>query len=323
MSSPKKAKHTSRALGWPEALCRWETHLRAEGRSPLTVRGYLFEARRLRDYLEGRRVRAPREIGLAHLRDYQVGLLTGNAARSGRSNGNATVHRIVTTLRSFFAFLVLEGALERDPSLGLQPPRATKPLPGHTLTPDQVRRLLAAPDLTTPKGLRDRALLEVLYATGLRRGEALALDLDDLDHHEREVRVRHGKGDKGRVLPVVPSAWRRLTEYVERGRPALTTAHPDSARSVFLSPLGRRMSESTILRALRQHAAAAGLARLSPHTLRRTFATQLHERGTSLRVIQDLLGHASLDTTMVYLRVDSKAIRREVIRHHPREGLDA
>lgn len=312
-----------KTLTWPEAVTIWETALRADGKAENTLRSYMFEARRLREYLDGSGIHAPGEIDLSHLRAYQVGLLTGTAARSGKPNGKGTVHRIVTTLRTLFAFLAEEGLIERDPSARLVPPPVAKTVPGHTLTTTEVRRLLESPDRTTPKGLRDRAFLEVLYGAGLRRGEALALDLGDLDHPEREVWIRHGKGDKGRVLPLIPAAWKHLMEYLERGRPTLMTEHSDSASAVFLSTLGRRMSESSILKGLRVHGATARITkRMTPHTLRRTFATELHRRGASLRVIQDLLGHASLDTTMIYLRVDSRMIRREVILHHPREAID-
>lgn len=321
---PSSKRPSKQQVTWPEALARWETALRAATKADTTVRSYLFEARRLREHLDARGVRDPAQVGLTHLRDYQVGLLTGAASRSGKPNGAATVHRIVTTLRTLFSFLAEEGLVPHDPSTRLEPPRVSRPVPGNTLTPAEVRRLLAAPDRTIPKGLRDRALLEVLYGAGLRRGEALALDLGDLDHHERELWIRQGKGGKGRVLPLIPSAWRQLMSYLERGRPALTSAHPDSGRAVFLSSRGRRVSESSILKLLRTHAATARIPkRLTPHTLRRSFATELHKRGASLRVIQELLGHASLDTTMLYLRVDARLIRREVILHHPREAIDA
>jgi integrase/recombinase XerD len=253
-----------------------------------------------------------------------VGLLTGTASRSGRPNGASTVHRVTTALRSFFRFLAAEERIERDPTARLEHPRLPRPLPGDVLTTEEVTAVLDVPDLTDPGGLRDRALVELLYATGLRRNEALDLDLGDLDHDERWVRVLHGKGDKGRILPVTRSAWHHLLGYVERGRPSLATRHPDSSCALFLSSLGRRLSEPSILRALRALGRQAGLARgLTPHTLRRSFATHLLQAGVSLRHIQALLGHASLTTTARYLGFDAHELRKELLLHHPRERIDA
>lgn len=186
----------------------------------------------------------------------------------------------------------------------------------------EVQSLIAAPDVATPRGLRDRAVVELIYATGVRNEETLALDLSDLDHHERLVIVRHGKGDKGRLLPVTRSAWNEVMTYLERGRPALATAHPDSGRAVFLGQRGRRLGKSG-LRFLLQHLAKeAGLTKnLTPHTLRRTFATALLKAGVDLRTIQVLLGHSNLNTTARYLRLDTTDLRRDVLLHHPRERM--
>jgi integrase/recombinase XerD len=323
--SKKFGKTTkTKRLTWADALAQYETHLRAARMAESTVYGYLLEATRLRDHLARRSVDRPGQVQLTHLRDYQVGLLTGAASRTGKANGVRTVHRVTTTLATFFGFLTAESLIERDPTLRLERPRLPKAAPGETLSVTEARRLLGAPDRTTPDGLRDRALLEVLYAAGLRRGEVLALDLGDLDHQQREVWVRHGKGDKGRVLPLTRAAWDEVMGYVERGRPALVGEHPDGARALFLTRRGGRLGEITLLKLLRRHAQAAGLKkRVTPHTLRRTFATHLLQNGVNLRHIQVLLGHEKLSTTAVYLRVDTKELRREILLKHPRERIDA
>ena len=310
-------------LAWPDALARYEAHLRAARKGDLTVYAYLLEAQRLREHLARAGVDAPGDVTLEHLRAYQVGLLTGTATRTRRPSGVATVHRITTTLGGLFGFLTAEGLLPRDPSLRLERPRLPRALPGDVLSTREALRLLRAPDLSTAGGLRDRALLEVFYGAGLRRAEALGLDLAHLDHRERELRVR-GKGDKERLVPLTRSAWLELMAYLERGRPALVTEHPDSGRAVFLSTLGRRLCTLAPLRLLRRCAAAAGLERrVTPHTLRRTYATELLKAGVSLRHIQLLLGHEKLTTTALYLRLDTRELRRELLLKHPRERFDA
>ena len=322
-SPSKSSKARRRAAGWPEALTRYEAHLLAERKGELTVYAYLLEAQRLREHLARQGVDTPDDVTLEHLRAYQVGLLTGACTRTGRPSSVRTVHRITTTLGGLFAFLTAEGLVARDPSLRLERPRLPRSLPGDVLTTREVRRLLRVPDTSTPEGLRDRALLEVFYGAGLRRAEVLGLDLADLDHRERELRVR-GKGNKERLVPLTRSAWLELVAYLERGRPALCSRHPDSGRAVFLSSHGRRCCELTPMRLLRRCALAAGLdRRVTPHTLRRTYATELLKAGVSLRHIQLLLGHEKLSTTALYLRLDTRDLRRELLLKHPRERIDA
>lgn len=235
-----------------------------------------------------------------------------------------TAARIATQLASFFGFLLDEGLIAADPTRRLERPRAPRAAPGEVLTVAEVRRLLAALPTTSPAGLRDRAVFEVLYATGVRRSELCDLDLADLDHPERELTVRHGKGDKGRVVPLTRSAYAAVENYLERGRPALASKHPDSGCALFLTGRGRRLHGIKLLYLLRDAAGRAGLAkRLTPHTLRRTCATHLLRGNVSLRHIQVLLGHESLDTTALYLKLDRAELRRELHLRHPRERLDA
>lgn len=312
-----------RALDWNEAIARYELHLRAGRKAASTVYNYRLEAERLRDHLAGRGVLAPGDVEVTHLREYQVGLLTGATSRRGKANGVQTVHRITTTLGGLFRFLCAEELLDRDPTLRLERPKLPAMRVGEVLTIKEVERLLAAPDRSTPKGLRDRALIEVLYAAGLRRAEAINLDLGDLDHGERELRVAHGKGDKARVVPLTRAAWLEVMAYVKRARPALVGDHPDSGRALFLSPFGRRMCVETVCRVMHAYVAEAGLGkRVTPHTLRRSFATHLLKAGVNLRAIQLLLGHAKLTTTAVYLRLDTRELRREILLNHPRERIE-
>ncbi len=308
-------------IDWPEALELFAQHQRAERRSPATIVSYACVLRALRAHLERRRVALrPGDVALMHLRSYVVGLLSG--ARGRRPFTPGTVSRIATTIATFFGFLASEGLIAEDPARRLERPRVPERLPGDVLSQADMQRLLAAADTSTPNGLRDRALVEVLYATGVRNAELLALDLTDLDRRQRLLSVRHGKGDKGRVVPITRSAWTELMGYIERGRPTLTTTHADSMRAVFMGQRGRRLSAAGLRNVLDRLSERAKVSvRLTPHTLRRTFATELLRAGVDLRTIQLLLGHSNLNTTARYLRLDASELRRDVILHHPRERM--
>lgn len=315
----RTANAPASALTWPEAITRYEEHLFARGASPRTVDGY---GRELRLFAEHAGEGGPGETTLGDLRAYQSGLMTGETTRRGRPMGAGTVARVTTTLVSFFRFLVDEGLIAEDPTRRLERPRQGRPV-GDVLSVEEVRRLLAQTDPTTPLGLRDRVMLEALYGTGLRRAELLALDLGDVRRDERELVVRHGKGDKGRVVPVGRTTWHALADYLARGRPALVARRAEVEAAVFVSQRGQRLCAQRLKEVLDALAPAAGISRrITPHTLRRTYATHLLENGADLRQIQLLLGHASLDTTAVYLRLSSAKLRRDLLLRHPRERFE-
>lgn len=321
MPTPTRRKKPS-AIRWEDAIDLFETHLRARRVSPRTLEGALADVKHLEVYLAERRSPPrPGEMTPQDLRGYQADLFSG--AATGRALVAGTVARITSNLAGFFKLLAAEGYVRGSPASGLERPRLPKRGPGTTLTVKEVEALLGACDRTTPEGLRDRALLEVLYATGLRRAEVTALDLADVDRVEREIHVRHGKGDKARVVPLTRSAWEPLAGYLERGRPALTSQHPDSFGVVFLTARGQRLNVMSFPRLFRALAAKAGIKkRVTPHVWRRTFATHLLKGKVSLRHIQELLGHERLDTTALYLGLDREELRREILLHHPRERLD-
>ena len=311
----------ARALAWEDALARFETSLRARRSSPWTVTSYLRELGQLARRLRARGRAAPSEVTTHDLREHVTGLFSGATATHGAPLRPATVARIVAILASFFGFLADDGLLPHDPTARLERPRLPRPVPLDTLSVPEVRRLLGAIDPSTPLGLRDRALVELLYATGLRRSEALSLTLPELDRAAREVRVL-GKGERGRAVPVTRAAWLALEDYLARGRPALASAR-SGALVVFLGCRGEAFTKAGLLKLLRKLVARAGLDKnVTPHTLRRTFATHLLEHGVGLRQIQVLLGHASLDTTAVYLRLETETLRRELLLKHPRERMD-
>jgi integrase/recombinase XerD len=320
----KRATRIASKITWQEALVLYETYLIAKRSAERTLHGYQLEIKYFQEHLERRAPKAtPHDVTTQDLRVYVSGLLTGEASRTKRRLQAGTVARVVTQLSDFFRFLEGEKKIQDDPTRRLERPSVPKRVPGDVLSLKEVRALLEAAENTTPWGLRDRALVELLYATGLRRNEARDLDLFDLDHKEREITVRCGKGGKGRVVPLTRSAYEKVSDYLDRGRSRLAKATEDAATAFFLSHRGRRLSKTALASLLKQLAARARLRKLvTPHTLRRTFATHLLKSGTSLRTIQLLLGHENLNTTAIYLRVDSQELRREIVLKHPRERID-
>jgi integrase/recombinase XerD len=227
--------------------------------------------------------------------------------------------RKAAAIRAFYRFCFAEELIERDVAGLLDLPRQSRQLPD-TLDVVQVEALLAAPDPASPMGIRDRALLELLYASGLRISEALSLDLEDISLDGTWVRVI-GKGDRERVVPVGDVAIDALRTYQGTVRPAWVVAQTPTARGgpLFLSSRGHRMGRMDAWRLLRRSALRAGLtAHVSPHTLRHSFATHLLEGGADLRVVQELLGHASITTTQLYTHLTGERIKQIYARAHPR-----
>lgn len=226
-----------------------------------------------------------------------------------------TVRRKAAALRAFYRFLRSEGLRSDDPTTALRAPRRPRRAPA-VLRRDEVERLLAAPRGSDPLTLRDRALLELLYACGLRASEAAALDLGDIDPQEALVRVR-GKGEKERLVPVGRVALSALDLWLSRGRPRLVGA--TNERALFVNARGGRLTRQGVYTIVRRHARTAGLARkLSPHTLRHTFATHLLAGGCDLRTVQELLGHADVTTTQIYTQLAADRLRDDYYRAHPR-----
>lgn len=223
--------------------------------------------------------------------------------------------RLVSTLRRFYRHLVQTGALARDPSARIAAPRIGRPLP-RSLTEAEVEALIAAPDTATPEGLRDRAMLEVLYAAGLRVSELVSLPASRVNTRQGVVRVL-GKGGKDRLVPLGEEALEWVGTWLEEGRPALLGAR--SSEALFVTARGGPMTRQAFWYLIRRHARRAGITSpLSPHTLRHAFATHLLDHGADLRALQMLLGHAALSTTQIYTHVARERLKALHARHHPR-----
>lgn len=294
-------------------------YLRVErGLSPATIAAYAGDLRAFAAAVTG--AGSTWRAEPAVVRDYLAAL-----ARPPRVLRPSSHRRKAAALRAFFRFCFAEGLIERDVASLIDLPRASRLLPD-TLDVAAVEALLAAPDASTAIGVRDRALFELLYACGLRISEALRLDRDDLSSAEASVRVI-GKGDRERLLPVGDVALAALARYLAEVRPTWLAAaerrvgERGLARGgpLFLTARGGRLGRMGAWRGLRRAALIAGLSgRVTPHTLRHSFATHLLEGGADLRVVQELLGHASITTTQLYTHLTGERIKQVYARAHPR-----
>ncbi len=285
------------------------------GLSRNTLEAYRSDLQQFGQFLARERL-DPLEISATQLAAFVSELAGSGSGASGVAP--ATLQRKVACLRSFYRYLRRERMIEHDPAAELRGPRSRTRLP-QVLSRDEVARLLAQPSGSSPSALRDRALLETMYACGLRASEAIGLELADLDLATGIVRAR-GKGSKERIVPVGSKAVASLRVYLERGRPRLVGLQPEPR--VFVNLRGGALSRQGLYKIVQRHAASAGLAhRMSPHTLRHSFATHLLAGGCDLRSLQEMLGHADIATTQIYTHLSTDRLRDVYFDAHPRAQI--
>ncbi|MGE0171115.1 tyrosine-type recombinase/integrase [Nocardioides sp.] len=301
----------------PLWLERFAEHLEMRNLSERTRESYRLEARAFLHFLADRAVDQPAAITRHEVEAYRVHLM-----RSRKPDGMpltpATQSAKITGVQAFLRFLHQGHFVLVNPGRDLPRPRRPETLPRELLDEEQVLRLLEQPDTTRPLGLRDRAILEVLYSSAIRNTEMCLLTLEDLDLHRLELRIQHGKGRKPRVVPLGEPAAAWLEEYLRNGRPWLVR-EPNTF--VFLGWRGRGLSREDLAQAVRRQAEDAGLGRVTPHVLRHCCATHMLRRQAGLRHLQKLLGHSSADTTQRYTRVEISDLREVHQRCHPREAF--
>jgi integrase/recombinase XerD len=280
-------------------FCRLE-----KGLSVNSLEAYSLDLQRFNHFLGG-----PFELpGIALLQGYLDHLFQAGL-------GSRSVARHVTTLRNFFGYLLREGVIEGDPAEHLRPPKQWQTIPKF-LNLGQIERLIQAPDTSRPNGLRDRAMLELLYASGLRVTELCRLSLSDLNLEMGVVRTT-GKGNKQRLVPVGKPAILAVRAYLEKGRPKLLNNR--ASRYLFITGRGSCLTRQAFWKLLATHGRKAGIFHgLTPHVLRHSFATHLLEGGADLRSVQVMLGHADISTTQIYTHVMRSRLREMVDKHHPR-----
>jgi integrase/recombinase XerD len=293
---------------WPALVNEYLVYIKVEkGLSPRTVEAYSRDLRRWSDFISRCGKSTPQEVEREEITLFLEEM-------RGRGLSPRSLARTTATLRSFQRFLVEEGIYGSLPATDLPSPRHAHILP-RVLSQEEVERLLEQPIPEDPPGLRDKAILESLYGTGIRISELTGLDLEDMDLGERELRVL-GKGARERVVPIGDAAAAALREYVGLGRPKL--ARDSSQRALFLNQRGGRLTRQGAWELVKKYAGRVGLReKITPHTLRHSYATHLLENGADLRYIQELLGHASISTTQIYTHVSKARVRESYLKAHP------
>jgi integrase/recombinase XerD len=295
---------------------RYLDHLTVErGLSENTLDAYRRDLRRYVGFLARREVLDPKDVEEPAVRSFVASLSASTHGPDDAPYRATSVARTLSAVRSFHRFLLREGVTADDPAAAVRRPKLPRSLP-RPLPVEDVGRLLEAPDGTTPVGVRDRAILEMLYGSGLRISELTGLDVDDLDLEEGSLRVL-GKGGKEREVPLGSFGREAVAAYLTRGRPALATGA--SRGALFLNARGGRLSRQSCARLLGRYVRLAGIdRRVTLHTLRHSFATHLLEGGADVRVVQELLGHASVSTTQIYTLVTAQHLREVYDSSHPR-----
>ena len=309
---------------WDSALVRFQRHLAAERQlAPRTVNNYLNDLQPFAQFLQEKLgISDPAQVDRATVMGYLEWLLNRRPTTRGRQetqrrpgHAHTSVIRMLSVLRSFYRLLVREGWVQQDPTLRVRTVRPRRALPG-VLSRREVDQLLQEPDEAKFQGLRDAAILELLYGSGLRVSETVGLDLESVSLSQGEVRVL-GKGSKERVVPLTKPAVEALARYLQEARPKRVSRR--SGVALFLNQRGGRLSARSIQLLVRHYSEVSGLERpVHTHVLRHTFATHLLDGGADLRVVQGLLGHASPATTQIYTHVSQAQARRVYLKAHPR-----
>jgi integrase/recombinase XerD len=294
----------------------WLDHLRVErGAAANTLSSYQRDLARYRRFLHDRGISDPAAVGESDVTEFLASLREGAPERPPLSASSAA--RTLVAVRGWHRFLALEGATDTDPAQGVAPPTVPRRLP-KAISINDVENLLATASMGgAPAALRDRAILEVLYGAGARIGEAVRLDLDDIDLEHGSVRLV-GKGSKERVVPLGSYAREAVGAYTVRARPSMALRGKGTP-ALFLNQRGGRLSRQGGWAAIHAAAERAGLGdKVSPHTLRHSFATHMLDGGADIRVVQELLGHASVTTTQIYTMVTVQRLREVYAEAHPR-----
>ena len=294
---------------WTTALRGYRSYLMIErSLSHNSVAAYLNDLRKLREFLsENKKERKPAGITYNDLSDFV-------ASGAGSNNSARTQARLISGIRAFFRYLIIEGIITEDPSTLLESPRLGMKLP-EVLTTEEIDRIIAAIDLSLPEGHRNRAMIETMYSCGLRVSELVNMKLTDMHRSEGFVTVA-GKGNKQRLVPIGSVALKEIDNYLETRSMLPVITDPNI---IFLNRRGRRLTRVMIFTIIKKLADAAGIRKkISPHTFRHSFATHLVEGGADLRAVQEMLGHESITTTEIYTHIDRSYLRDTLIMFHPR-----
>ena len=297
-----------------ETFNKYINYLEAEkNASPYTVRNYTNDLLDFFDFLRAKKITSLKEVDRHTLRGYLSHLAEQSFAKP-------SIARKLSAIRSFYRYLLREDMISASPAATTSSPKLDRRLPSF-LTVEETERLLEAPDLATPQGQRDRALLELLYASGIRVSELVSLNLEQINLDTNEIRV-WGKGSKERMVLIGEPAAHALSVYLSQGRPQLLSKKGSNA--LFLNRYGGRLPSRRIQKILEKYARLINVdKRIHPHLLRHTFATHLLDGGADLRVVQELLGHAQLSSTQIYTHVSQSHARKIYLSAHPMAQKEA
>lgn len=291
------------------------SHLRLKQYSPATIDNYSDQLKRFGEWLERQSIRDLRKLTRQEIRDYQAHV-------KQEPIGRETQALRIRAVKRLFNHLVDQVVILLDPTEGIQEVSRKEKLPRPVLTQTEVQRLLGAPNLSLPQGIRDRALIEVLYATGIRVGELERVSIQHVDLQTQSLQVRHAKGGRPRTVPLGKTATKWLKEYLTQVRPRLAKRRPFE-RTLFLVRGGKPLVQTQIRCLLRQYRQEARIIkRVTPHRLRHTCATHLLQQGADIHAIQQLLGHVSLKSTAAYTRVAPREVKATHQQYHPNERQD-
>lgn len=311
---------------WDELMTALRQWLAAGNYAAQAQKDFPHKLRLLRIFLERRGlIDSAGRVDLAAIEpatmsDYQAFVYDYISPKTGKPLSTQSQIHALSYVQSFFRFLRQAERTAFDPAKVIRLPRHPQRLPVDLLTPEEMRRLLAVPDLGTPTGFRDRCIFELFWCTGMRISELLSLAVADLDFAQGLVTIRHGKGDKPRLVPLGAGVVGWLKEYIEKARPWLAANASDEAQTLFLSRFGRKMDKSGLFYKLRAYQRRAKIKKkLSTHTFRHTLASEMLKAGADLRHIQELLGHENLTTTQRYLHVVKADLKKAHSKTHPRE----
>ncbi|MFD1885140.1 site-specific tyrosine recombinase XerD [Paenibacillus wenxiniae] len=280
-----------------------------KGLSRNTLESYQRDLSQFIEFAHQRDIMMPDQIRKTH-----IALFLGEMRLIGRAS--STITRMTVSLRSFCQYLVREGIIQQDPSIHMEAPKAEKRLP-QVMSVGEVEQLLDAPDKHTAQGRRDRAMLELLYATGIRVSELISVNVEDVRLDLKFLRCASNSG-KERIIPITGVTVKRIGEYVQNGRAHLVRQHVDET-ALFVNQLGTRLTRQGFWKIIKKYAREAGIeADITPHTLRHSFAAHLLENGADLRSVQEMLGHADISTTQIYTRISKKNMKDVYEAHHPR-----
>jgi integrase/recombinase XerD len=279
-----------------------------KGLSRNTIEAYSHGLTRFLNYLREKGVQEVQEVGKFHIRGFLLAL-------RGKNLNTKSIVRNLVAIRTFFRFLIQEGVLESNPVEELESPKVAKTLP-EILTLEEIEQILEQPNLQTPLGTRDRAMLEMLYATGMRVSELTQLPIHQVNLEGGYV-LLYGKGSKERIVPLGTEAMKWVTVYLKTARGILSKGK--ESPSLFINRSGKGMSRQRLWKNLKDYGRRAGLRkRITPHLLRHSFASHLLERGADLRSVQMMLGHADISTTQIYTHVTGERLKKVHKQYHPR-----